>query len=571
MQEKKQISALVADQLAAALKRHGVDTLFGQSLPSRLILSCEAAGIQQVVYRTENAGGAMADGFARISNQVGIVTAQNGPAATLLVPPLAEALKASIPIVALVQEVSLGETDKNAFQEFDHLRLFDSCTKWARIVRDPARAVDYLDMALTAAVTGRPGPVALMLPADLLLEECEPSPVRRSQNLGHWPLDRVVSAPNQIQEAAQLLCAAEHPLVIAGGGVHASIACDELALLQEVASLPVGHTTMGKGSIADTHELSVGLLANIMGRYSLGKYTKPLLDKADVILLIGNRTNQNGTDSWQAFPPTARLIHLDIDGTEIGRNYEALRLVGDAKLTLQALNEAMAGCGLEKRAASRTEVVQQIAEAKRSRLADTAVLRGSSQTPLRPEHLMDILQSVLTPDTIVVGDASYSSVWVTSYLDSLRSGQRFLTPRGLAGLGWGFPMALGAKIASPENPVICIVGDGGFGHCWSELEMAKRMGVAVTVIVLNNGVLGYQKDAETVKFGQYTTACHFNAVDHAAVAQACGVKGIRVDNDERFAIAVREAINSSESVLIDVLTDPEAFPPVALFDALAEG
>src|SRR3712207_3308077 len=161
---------IVAEVLAASLKRHGVEVLFSQSLPSAAVLAAEDAGLRQYTYRTENAGGAMADGYARVTHKVGVVTAQNGPAATLLVAPLAEALKSSVPIVALVQEVERSNMDRNAFQELDHIALFGGCAKWIRRVTEVSRVEDYIDMAFAAATGGRPGPVVLLLPADVLKE-----------------------------------------------------------------------------------------------------------------------------------------------------------------------------------------------------------------------------------------------------------------------------------------------------------------------------------------------------------------------------------------------------------------
>ncbi|MEX0279058.1 MAG: thiamine pyrophosphate-binding protein, partial [Ruegeria sp.] len=208
-----------AELAAETLARHGVDRIFGQSLPSALILAAENLGIRQIAYRTENAGGAMADGFARISNRVGVVTAQNGPAATLLVPPLAEAMKVSVPIVALVQEVERPMMDKNAFQELDHFSLFQGCTKWVRRVMDASRIEEYMDAAFVTATTGRPGPVALLLPADLLKEDVREMASERSAVLGHWPIDRTVADPAAIASAAKLIAEARHPVVHAGGGV----------------------------------------------------------------------------------------------------------------------------------------------------------------------------------------------------------------------------------------------------------------------------------------------------------------------------------------------------------------
>lgn len=550
----------VAQVIATCLARHGVTILFSQSLPSAVLLAAEDIGLRQLTYRTENAGGAMADGFARISGKAAVVTAQNGPAATLLVPPLAEALKSSIPIVALVQEVDRPNADRNAFQELDHISLFQSCTKWVRRVTEASRIEDYVDMAFTIATSGRPGPTALLLPADLLKE---PAGVfgRRQSCLGNYPLDRVIPDPAQIDAAADLIAAAQNPVVMAGGGVHLSGAATELAALQEEAHLPVMTTAMGKGAVSEEHPLSLGVGGNILGQLSPGRYLRPMIENADLVILVGTRTQQTSTDSWTLFSPGARYIHVDIDHAEIGRNYEGLRLVGDAKLTLAALTQRLRG-----RRKSSSDVVRQISAARARHEREIALLLRSDAIPIRPERLMADLQQVLTPDTIVVADASYSHVWVASYLRALKPGMRFLTPRGIGGLGWGLPMAIGARVARPTSPVLCVAGDGGFAHVWSELETARRTQTPVVVTVLNNGVLAYQKDAEDVKFGRHTSGCMFSQVDHAQIARACGCRGIRIERPADYLDAVQAALAVPETTVIDVITDPEAYPPITLFD-----
>ena len=553
----------VAHGLARALKRHGIHLIFGQSLPTLLNLACESEGIAQIGYRTENAGGYMADGYARISGRPAIVTAQNGPAATLLVPPLAEALKASIPLVALVQDVSRDQADRNAFQELDHLQLFAPVTKWVRRVADPARAEDYLDQAIAVACSGRPGPVALLLPADVLM--LHGSPPQRKAQLATYPLDRPVADPDAVAAAAALLASAQRPLVIAGGGVHGSQAVGALAALQEVAHLPVATTVMGKGAVDEMHPLSIGVVGYFMGPNSATRYQRPLVSDADVVLLVGTRTNQNGTDSWKLYPPGARYIHIDIDGAEIGRNYEALRLVGDARATLDALREALIRLDLEKRQNARGKLERSIAAARQAYFNESEAVRGSGARPVRPERIMQTLQEHLYPNSVVVADASYASIWVANFLTALAPGMRFLSPRGLAGLGWGFPMALGAKLAAPASTVWCVAGDGGFAHVWSELETAARTKIKVVLIVLNNGVLGYQKHAENLKFGAHTSAVDLGPVDHAMIARACGCRGIRVEDAEQLDAAFAEAEAASTTTLIDVVCDPDAFPPITFY------
>ena len=564
--ETVESGATAAEAAAQALKRHNVDCLFAQSLPSALILAAEDVGIRQIAYRTENAGGAMADGYARRSNKVGVVCAQNGPAATLLVPPLAEALKASVPVVALVQEVDRPNVDRNAFQELDHIALFESCTKWVRRVMDADRIEDYIDAAFVAAATGRPGPAALLLPADLLKETTTAARGQRSSKLGYWPLDRVVADPDAIARAVALIVEAERPVVLAGGGIHGAQAADALARLQDLAALPVATTVMGKGCVDERHGLSLGVSGALAGRNALGHHTRPFIAEADLVVLIGTRTNQNGTDSWRLIPPGAAVVHLDIDGQEVGRNGEAVRLVGDAKLTLEALAERLGALDLTRRQAARGGLEARIADAKARHGAEAAARCRSDAAPIRPERLMAEMQTLLTPETTVVADASYASMWVAAGLTSLAPGMRFLTPRGLAGLGWGYPMALGAKLARPDQPVLCVAGDGGFGHCWQELETAKRMGLPVVLTLLNNGVLGYQKDAENVKFGRHTSACTFEPVDHVKIAEACGCLGLRVARPGDYAAALQAGLESDRPVLIEVDTDPEAFPPLTLFD-----
>ncbi|MGF1525619.1 MAG: acetolactate synthase catalytic subunit [Candidatus Competibacterales bacterium] len=552
------------DALAAALARHGVELTFGQSLPSAVQLANQRRGIRQIGYRAESTGCYMADGYARVARRIGVVTAQNGPAATLLVPGLGEALKASIPLLALVQDIPRPLGEKNAFQDFDHRALFAACSKWVGRVETPERLVDYLDQAIVQATTGPMGPAVLLLPVDLLDAPAAVEASPRRQALGDYPLDRTVADPARIAAAAGALTRARRPLIVAGGGVHSADASGELAVLQERAGLPVATTVMGKGAVAEDHPLSLGVIGYIMGRHSPTAGLRDWVRGADVVLLVGTRTNQNGTDSWRLFADHTQFIHLDVDGGEVGRNYEALRLVGDAKLTLQALG-AQLGDG---EAARRNALTRELRAARQSNRGAVAALLTSNDQPVRPERLVGELQKVLTEDTVVVADASYASVWIAAYLQSLAPGMRFITPRGLAGLGWGYPMALGAKLARPSAPVLCLVGDGGFAHAWQELETATRLGINVVVTVLNNQVLAYQKDAEVLLFGRSTEACDLTPVDHAAIAVACGCRGVRIQRPGDYGPTLARALADPQTTVIDVLTDPSAYPPVTAFDAL---
>nr|GLK40007.1 acetolactate synthase large subunit [Rhodococcus wratislaviensis] len=556
--------------MAAALQRHGVTVIFGQSLPSALMLAAPKFGIRQLAYRTENAAGTMADGYARVSNTISVVAAQNGPAATLLVPPLAEATKASVPVLALVQDVPRGNRDRNAFQEFDHTDLFRSCSKWLRVLDDPARVDDYVDMAITAATSGRPGPAVLMLPRDVLLETAVDAG-RRTAVLGRFPLDPVRPAADRIDEAADAIAAAERPLIVAGGGVHLSGAAEILAALQERASLPVATTNMGKGSVDERHPLSVGVVGNYMGPTGATHHLRSMVTDADLIVLVGTRTNENGTDAWSLISEGTQLVHIDVDSNEVGRNYEAIRVVGDARLALADLLEALEDRDLGKRQAGEASVRQQIAEARIHHKNAVNELVTPAAGVVRPELVAHEVNKLLEDgETIVTADASYSSIWMGNYLRSRRPGQRFLSPRGLAGLGWGMPLALGAKAARPDATVLCLTGDGGFGHVWSEFETAVRENLPVVVVLLNNGILGFQKHVELVQFGEYTGAVNFAAVDHAAIARACGADGIRVTDAHEVGDALAKAVASGKPTLVEIICDPHAYPPITGWSGVSD-
>jgi acetolactate synthase-1/2/3 large subunit len=220
---------------------------------------------------------------------------------------------------------------------------------------------------------------------------------------------------------------------------------------------------------------------------------------------------------------------------------------------------------LAKRRQCRSAVESEIATARSRHQELIATISTSDAVPIRPERLMRDLDSLLGPETIIVGDASYASIWIANYLTSRRAGARFITPRGMAGLGWGLPLAIGAKIAAPDHPVVCVAGDGGFAHCWSEIETAVRLNLGIVTVVLNNQILGYQKDAEDVFFGNHTEAVYLRPVDHAAIARACGAIGVTVSDPRDFLPQLREGLVRAGPTIIDVLIDPAARPPLTAY------
>ncbi|KQZ61048.1 acetolactate synthase catalytic subunit [Sphingopyxis sp. Root1497] len=562
------MSDTVAQAIAKALIRHEVEIIFGQSNPSALMLAAEDAGVRQILFRTENAGGVMAEGYARITNKIGVIAVQNGPAATLAVAPMAEAIKASIPMLVLVQDVPTDVRDRNAFQDFDHLALFSGVSKWTRTIDDPARVDDYIDLAMMHANGGRPGPVVLLLPKNVLNMPVQPAKLVRSRSLGSFPLDRPRPDAQAVEAAARLLGSARAPLIMAGGGVHVSGAATALSRLSDAAHIPVATTNMGKGAIDETSPLSIGVAANVTGRTGPAFYTRDLVTDADVILFVGNRTNENGTDSWQLTSSDAQYIHVDIDPVEIGRNYESVRLLGDARAALDDLTEAVLKIDLSARRAARPAIEARIREGREKRGTDLAKLYARNAEPISPLKLMADLDPLIGPDDIVVADASLATLWVTAFLTARAGGQRFLTPRGIAGLGWGMPYALGAKLARPDAKVIAIVGDGGFAHVWSEVETAVRERIPVVTIVLNNGELAYQRLGEEAQFGRATSAIEFAPVDHAAMASTAGAVGIRVEHVNQIRPALEAALKADLPTVVEVIVDPKALPPHSMLNEM---
>lgn len=363
---------------------------------------------------------------------------------------------------------------------------------------------------------------------------------------------------------------AERPLIYAGGGVVSSGGHEVLRNIQAEFSVPVATTTMGKGSIDENHSLSIGPIGYYMGIRGVTRHLKNYVENSDVILLVGNRTNQNGTDSWTLLPEDATYIHIDIDPTEIGRNYDALRLVGDAKTSLEQLYDALKNKDISKRIENRENVEEEIRKSRKlheEALSD--VLEDGNNDLIKVERLLKEVNEQLTDNHIIVADASISSVWNANYIKA-ENNRKFIFPRGLAGLGWGLPLAMGAKVGSSDRKVFVLVGDGGFGHVWSELETCKRLGIDVVVAVINNSILGYQKYAETAGFNRYTNVCDFNAVDHTKVAEACGIKGIKLEDVDKISETFEEAFKYDGSVVVDVITDPVNIPPVTTMDELIE-
>jgi acetolactate synthase-1/2/3 large subunit len=339
-------------------------------------------------------------------------------------------------------------------------------------------------------------------------------------------------------------------VIVAGGGVIASGATDALASLAARLGAPVATNPAGKGAFDELNASAAGVVGSYAGgRGGSGRVANETVLAADVVLLVGTSTGSGATAGWTVPDRSQRIVHLDVDPNEIGRNYPAsLPMVGDARAGLEAL----------------------LAEAGDRR--DLWWTRPSTDRPqsrsgeeVDPVAIYEELQRTLTDDTIIVADAGYCAAWALDLLRFHKAGRRFLSPSAYGTLGYGFPASIGAKLASPTSTVVCVTGDGGFGYALAELETAARYKIGVTVIVLNNSSLAWSRQYDRHFYG-YEGETRFAEVDHAAVARALGCDGFRVTSEEELTAALAKATASSTTTVIDVITDPQARPPVDMFD-----
>jgi len=545
-----------AQAVNQALADLGVTHIFGMDTPEPIYMELDPR-IKAITVHDERAGAVMADAFARASGKVGVCSAIRGPGATNLVSGLAEAYNTSTPVLALVNDVATQNLDRNPIQGIDHVRLLDQVTKWGRRVDTPERTGEYVAHALRVATTGRPGPVLLAFP-DSALATGPANPVT-VDGPARYPRVRSGADPKLIEQAVQMIAQAAKPIVVVGGGLHLSQAYSELQAFAEHTQIPVATTPLGKGAIAETHPLSAG----VTGAYTIGKLARGWLANqavkdADLVILIGTKTDSIATDSWTVPSRSQKIIHIDIDPVELGRTYRSLEISSDAALALKQLTEATPA---RAEPSEWTHALQQ-------RIAawyETFEAQALGQTPLDPRYIFRSLNRGMTGDDIVTTDASYCSAWGMDLLRYRTAGRKFLVPRGFAGLGWGVPAAIGAKVAKPDATVYCVTGDGGFRYVAMELETASRYGIPICVIVLNNGILGFQKHYEEHAFGK-TVETSFTPVNYADFAKTLNCDGVRVTTAAEFDAALANARSIKRPLLIDAITDPDAKPPIGTFE-----
>jgi acetolactate synthase-1/2/3 large subunit len=517
----------------------------------------DSLGMTVVTTHSEKAAAYMADGYARARGAPGVCHAQNIGAANLAAG-LRDAFMAGSPVIALTGGMDPMTSHRHLYQEIEDFPLFKPVTKASAQLHDARRLPDMLRQLFRDATTGAPGPVHLevdgatghVLDVDIEVPEFN---VSSEAVFSSVPALRARPDDDQLVLALEKISRAQRPVIVAGGGVRWSGAQQALLSFAQKVRIPVATSMNAKGSIDEHHELALG----VVGSSSRASANKALM-KCDLAMFVGSRTGSQVTDGWRLPSPGTDVIQLDLDPAELGRNYpNAVSLYGDARLTLERLTELASDPG-DVRAqwidAARNDVASW-REEKVSRLASTA-------RPIRPERLCAELNRVMSSDCVLVSDTGHAGIWMASMMD-LKPPQRFLRCAG--SLGWALPAAIGAQCALPNNEVVCFTGDGGFYYHLAELETAVRYDIPVVVVVNDNRSLSqdiapYGNANRGSSVRPSDKLWKFEDVDLAEIARNMGALAWRVEDPSDLAGALREALSSRRTAVIDVVTEMEAFP-----------
>ena len=543
-----------AQAFAKALEREGIDIMFGISGGALLPIFDDLykSDIRFVLARHEQGAAHMADGYARASGRVGVCIATSGPGATNLVTGIATANIDSSPVVAFTGQVPINMVGTDAFQEVDIIGVSASITKYNIQVRRASEIPWAVKSAFHIASTGRKGAVLVDLPKDtqIAVEDMEfPDKVDfRGYSIQTEP------DPREMDWAATLLSKAQRPVVMAGGGVIASDASKELLTLAEMLGAPMTMSLMAKGAVPSDHPLCVGQC----GMHGTGEANN-LVSEADVLLVVGARFSDRTTGRVEEFSPGAKVVHIDIDRSEIDKNVETVtRVVGDAKLALKGITARLNQMTEERR--GNRQWLERMKELREQYIAADEPGNPSMKVP----DLMKALRRALPRDAIVTTEVGQNQMWAALYFDTYLP-RTFLSSGGLGTMGWGFPASIGAKAARPDVPVVDIAGDGSFGMTENSLATSVEEELPVVVVVLNNRMLGMVAQWQRLFYGRRYMGVELGkSPDFVKLAEAYGAIGVRPESVEEFEKEVERAIQAEVTTVIDVPIDPEenVFPMV---------
>jgi len=549
-----------AEAAVEMLRLHGVEIIFGlcgdTSLPFYDALARLPHGMRHILARDERSAAYMADGYARVSGKVGVCEGPSGGGVTYIIPGLAEANESSVPLLCINSDISVAARGRYTLTELDQRALMRPVTKWNAVLDRAAELPQIFREAFKQITSGRPGAAHIALPFDVQNGSVIRSAIWGDVHFSRCPAERVGPDRDDVERAASLLHDAAKSVFICGGGAVISSAEPELIELAERLSAPVATTISGKCSIDEQHPLAVGVVGSNGGTPE----TRAVVDQADLIIFVGCRAGSVTTERWRhPVPGKCKIIHIDVDPKVPGVNYPAdVALVGDAKLGLKMLNEALA-------ATRRPLDAARVEAAKEQKFAKFQALAESIATPIKPERVVAEVAHALDPDAVVVADAGTPCPYFSAYYQVRSSGRKFISNRAHGALGYSMAAAMGAHFAQPKVKCVSVMGDGSFGFTCGELETAARYRLPITFIVISNGSYGWIKAGQRSGYGQRYFAVDFAVTDHAAVAAAFGVKSWRVIEPNELAKALKEALAHGGPSLIDIVCQPlqEAKAPVS--------
>ncbi len=546
-----------AEAVVRMLQHYGVEIVFGlcgdTSLPLYDALARLDHGITHVLTRDERSAAYMADAYARLSGRVGVCEGPSGGGATYILPGVVEANESSVPLLAITSDISVSSRGRFTLTEIDQAALFRPATKWNAVIDRSVDIPRILRAAFRAMTTGRPGAAHIGLPFDVQNGAVEEDDVRAGPQSGR----RAVPDPESIRAAADAIASASAPLFICGGG--AMTAGGEVALLglAEAIGAPVATTISGKGSIAETHDLAVGVVGSNGGTPE----TRAVVEAADLVVFVGCRAGSVTTERWRfPRPGAARIVHIDVDPRVLGANYPTeVAVAGDAKLALEALAEALDG-------ASPGRIDPAFLRAQKAKKFEAFdALAKSDETPIRPERLVAALQDALPADSVVVADPGTPCPYLSAYLVLEKPGRGFLSNRAHGALGYAMPAAIGAQFARPDAKCVAVMGDGSFAFTSGEMETVVRLGLPIAFVVVSNSSFGWIKAGQKTGYGGRYHAVDFSQTDHARIAEAYGLRAWSVSEPAALAPALAAAIAHDGPSLVDVVCQPlhEARAPVS--------
>jgi acetolactate synthase-1/2/3 large subunit len=545
------------------LKREGVEVIFG--LPGGAVLPIYDAlydfeGLRHILVRQEATAGHAAEGYARTTGKVGVCLVTSGPAATNLVTALQDALMDSIPIVAFTGQVPTHLIGNDAFQEADNVGITRSCTKHNYLVKDGKDLGPIIREAFHIARTGRPGPVHVDLPKDILVKEAEliwPEKVlMRSYNPtydGH---------PGQIKKAARLLVRARKPVLYVGGGAISSDASAELRELAELTEIPVTQTLMGLGAFPMEHPLSLDMLG-MHGAY----YANMAVHHSDVLVAVGARFDDRVTGRVDAFAPNAQIIHIDIDPSSISKNIKVdVPIVGDCRRVLRALVTAV-----REETKADAQLPSLVREARKQWAAQIADWKRKAplgydwdDEVIKPQYVIQEISKLTRGEAMIITGVGQHQMWAAQYYKFTHP-RRWCTSGGLGTMGYGLPTAMGVAAAHPETLVINIDGDGSFQMNSQELATCFESNLPVKTVILNNAGHGMVRQWQEIIYnGRFFSTDLGPSPDFVKLADAYGCVGIRATKPSEVVPALEKAFATPGPVIVDVWVDKHecVFPMV---------